>query len=79
MNENAYIVYYINQDGYQYCVNSGEMNFSSNINRAYQYTKDEAVSIANYFGRTNKCKGCEVGYLTVVRTVTDKTITKTGE
>lgn len=79
MNENAYIVYYINQDGYQYCVSSGGLDFTANINHARQYTKEEAINIANYFGRTNKCKGCEIGYLKIVRTISEKIVTKVGE
>lgn len=79
MTENAYIVYYINKDEYWYCMNSGNLDFTININNAHQYTQQEAVNIANYLGRTNKCKGCEIGYLTIVRTVVNKTVTKNGE
>lgn len=79
MNEHAYIVYYIKDGTYQYCVSSGGMNFTTNINYAHQYTIEEAINISNYFGRTNKCKGCEIGYLKITRTISEKIITKVGE
>lgn len=79
MTEYAYIVYYIKKDEYWYCMNSGNLDFTININNARQYTLQEAVNIANYFGRTNKCKGCEIGFLKIIRTVVEKTITKVGD
>lgn len=76
MINDAYVVYYINEDGYQYCVSSGRMDFTTNINNAYQYSEEEAINISNYFRRTNKCQGCEIGYLKIVRSIGEKTIIK---
>lgn len=70
--QTSYIVYYINEHGYQYCVDSGGLKFTSIIENATFYGMNSAISICNYLGLTNKCKDCEIGYLPVYSTVGQK-------
>ncbi len=71
--KNIFVVYCVNTSGKTvYCVSSGAMDFSTNINDAAQYDKETAVRVAEYMQRTRTFRGCETGWIEIERSIKAK-------
>lgn len=74
-----YIVYYKKDGIIKYCMDSGELKFTTSIQRGHQYKETEYQDVINYLERTNLCKGAEIGYMKIELRLIEKHVTRNEE